>query len=557
MGNHSHLLVAVRVSYCPALVLAKHRSLPRLCGLPGMTVGRRRLGDLVCATLLLVVVAAPAEAMAMRVGVARFEGANEAPIRKRVMQVLKAHGFELVRSRDVQEELDRNGGSLDSEQGRENLAKELALSAIVTGKISNKRADIAVHNGSDGSTMGDAIFSGANPHKLAAEVGRGFWRRLGGKVQLGRVPANARKAQKASQAESPEDNEESPEVGEAASGEDDKAKPSEAAVDEIPPQADTDESRKRGKIRMENEAEPAGGRPLDASTVPPWLDVEIGGGGYHRELSYRQNISTNVLLPYSLALGPVAVADGVIYPFQHLVGGYVGNLGVEGSIQQGILISSQGVGSNKYSDLVHDFAGGLRFRFILGGGDTDLHISVSYGEDAFTFSGTQRSTLQIPDTIYRYVRPALGLNVPLGQTAFSLRMAGGYRYVTNRGGPQISGDPGFFPHLTVAGADAEIQGAYSLNGFVEIRAGVEVRRYWYNMHSVPSDLGNMGSGYAAGGAIDQSFTFTATIAFLLGGQKTDGGVSTAAPPAAPPPTKGSLGSQTAPEDRDDDTDGGN
>ena len=489
---------------------------------------RRRLTLAACAALLLAVAARPAAAAPKRIGVPKFGGAQEALVRKKVMQILKAHGFELVRSRDMEEGLERSGGSLDAEDGLQKLAKELALAAIVTGDVSGKRAKLVVHDGFDGAVLGDAVFGGANPRKLAAEVGKSFWRKLGGEITRGRVPAGAKKGQKAS---SPEDNEDATEGG-AAAAEESKPKPeAEAPPPETAEPAATPAPNKKPK--MEGEA-PSGEAAPGINTKLPWLDVEIGGGGLNRKLSYHQNVSTNTLLPYSLAFGPVAVADGVIYPFDRPVGGYLGNLGFEGGIQQGFLISSAVPGGGKYNNVVHDFDGGVRFRFVLGNdATTDLHISATVGEDAFTFTATDRGSLQIPDAIYRYVRPGLGLNLPLGDSGFSVRFGAGYRYITNRGGPQISG-PNFFPHLTVAGADAEFQAGYRLSDLIELRVGGELRRYWYNMHSLATDL-TAGNGYAAGGAIDQSFTFTATLAFLLGGTNPRAASAGAAEEAAPPP----------------------
>ena len=58
--------------------------------------------------------------------------------------------------------------------------------------------------------------------------------------------------------------------------------------------------------------------------------------------------------------------------------------------------------------------------------------SVTGGEHAFTFHSTstasdmQRSNLDIPDTIYRFLRPGVGLHVEVGG-GFSLGIAAGFR----------------------------------------------------------------------------------------------------------------------------------
>src|SRR3954451_1769150 len=158
------------------------------------------------ATVLLLF-SVGAEAAGKRVGVPKFEGAHEAAVRKKLMQSLKAHGYALVRSREMQEAMRRTGAASDSRDGLKTLAKELALSAIVTGEVASKRAKLVVHDGADGSVLGDASFSGANPRKLAKAVGLTFWKKLGPEIARGHVPADAKKPGKSSGAVSPEDDE--------------------------------------------------------------------------------------------------------------------------------------------------------------------------------------------------------------------------------------------------------------------------------------------------------------------------------------------------------------
>ncbi len=93
------------------------------------------------------------------------------------------------------------GANLDSDDGLKMLAKELSLTAIVTGEVGPKRAKIVVHDGGEGSVLGDASFSGANPRKLATEVGLTFWKKLGPDVGRGHVPSGAKKPSGAAEAE--------------------------------------------------------------------------------------------------------------------------------------------------------------------------------------------------------------------------------------------------------------------------------------------------------------------------------------------------------------------
>ena len=63
---------------------------------------------------------------------------------------------------------------------------------------------------------------------------------------------------------------------------------------------------------------------------------------------------------------------------------------------------ASGGNSITYKNVVHDYAGGGRYRFTFGSA-SDFYVSVTGGEDAFTFSGRSSTTLlQLPDTIYHY-----------------------------------------------------------------------------------------------------------------------------------------------------------
>ena len=364
------------------------------------------------ATLLLLSSAA-AEAAAKRIGVPKFEGAQEAAVRKQVMRALKAHGYELVRSHEIKEALGRPGVGIDSSDGLKTLAEELALSAIVTGEVTSKRAKIVVRDGGDGSILGDASFSGANSRKLAKVVGLTFWKKLGPDVGRGHVPARAKKPTKSSGAASPEDDESSQGgEGEAAdeSGEGEAAprKPKEH------PSASGQggASRQAATVPEKKEEEPPeGGSPPFVPSGRPWLDFELGAGGLNRSLTFSQNFTPG-LLDYHLGVGPIAVANLVIYPLDPVYGGVLGNIGLEAEIQQGFATSStltMNGTSTTFTNVTHDYAGGVRYRIPFAAVN-DVYLSGSYGEDAYAFTGrSPTNVLQSPDAIYRYVRPGLGL----------------------------------------------------------------------------------------------------------------------------------------------------
>jgi len=476
--------------------------------------------------LVIAVLLSPAgvQAGGKRIGVPQFEGAREAPVRKKVMQLLVSRGFEPVDSLDIQEATILSGTGLDTEDDLKTLAKNLALSAIVTGEVGSTRAKIVVHDGFDGSILGEASFAGASQRNLTNDVELTFWKKVGPDVERGDVPTGAKKVQKRS--EEP-----------AANGDDGNVEPKK---NEEP--SSSKKQKRNGKPRFRMEDEPkneATSAPLEIS----WLDIELGVGGLNRSLTFTQNVvvrGSALLLPYTLGVGPIGVANLVAYPW---LGEEVGNLGVEAAFQQGFGISSMLTNGGSFSDAVHDYSGGFRYRVLFANND-DLFFSLRLGEDAFTFNGADRASLALLDTAYHYVRAGAGMHLAISDT-IGVSFGGGYRDITNSAGPQMAH---FFPRLTVAGADADLVGRYALREMVELRVGVEWRRYWYAMHSQPGDQ------IVAGGAIDQSFAFTARIAVALGTPSAPKPAGSTQEAPSPPPPKPRARRRSSGDEKGDEDD---
>ena len=505
-----------------------------------------------CLALLFgVLLTARAQAAPKRVGVPKFDGAQEALVRKKVMQVIKSHGYDLAKSREMEIGLANTGALLDNEEGFQKIAKELALAAIVTGEVGKKRAKLAVHDGRDGSLLAEASFSGANPRKIMAEVGRDFWRKLGDGISRGRPPSGAKKPQKI--AEAPEDNENTPDTG-GEGGEAEappKAKEPVAAAEggggETGAPPPSQKKKKKKKIKMEGEGETV--QEEAPEVIPPTFDLQAGPGVTIRSLTYHQDASQpQGLRPYSLPAGFTAVANVVWYPIGPFTDGPLKNLGIEGSLEQAFFVSSSLPTGEKFGNTLHQFGGGLRYRVPFGAGHS-AYFSGTGGEHAFTFTSmgtSMRSGLDIPDTIYRYVRPGVGVHVELpAQLTFTL--SGGYRWIFNKGGQFHDF---FFPYSTVAGVDAQAVVGYHITPMFEARLGVDWRRYFSSMNCYDPAAGNGGNrcirtvttngmtrtlNFTAGGAVDQYFVISAVLAVTLGG--TEIAVSEEEEPPPPPKRK--------------------
>ncbi len=508
-----------------------------------------------CLALLLgVLFTTVAEAAPKRVGVPKFDGTQEALVRKKVMQILKSHGYDLAKSREMEIGLANTGALLDNDEGFQKVAKELALSAIVTGEIGKKRAKISVHDGKDGALLGDASFAGANPRKIMAEVGRDFWKKLGGEIERGKTPSGAKKPQKVAAAESPEDDETTPDTASGGEGaaepapEPRKSKAEAVAAAEGGGEgeeaAPKKKKKKKKKTRMEGEGDVV--QEEGPEVIPPTFDVTFGPGFINRSLAYNDDRSNPGLRPYTLGAGPAVAFSLIWYPLGPFTDGELKNVGIEGHIEQAFLVSSSlppdsmGV-VQKFGTSIHEFSGGVRYRMTFGDGHF-LFGSLTGGEHAFTFKSTatgERSTLDIPDTIYRFLRPGVGIHFQLPMQ-LSFQASAGFRYVFNGGG-QFKDV--FFPYSTVNGVDAEVYVGYHITPQMELRVVGSFRRYFSSMNCAATVNGAVVNrcdrsaaglpNFTAGGAVDQYFSGAAVLAFTLGGTE----IETAAADEPPPPPK--------------------
>ena len=403
-----------------------------------------------CLALLAGMFFTSAAHAAKRAGVPKFDGVQEALVRKKVMQSLKAHGYDLAKSREMEIGLANTGALLDNDEGFAKVAKELALAVIITGEVGKKRAKIQAHDGKDGSLLGQATFAGANPKKVMAEVGRDFWKKLGADIERGKAPAGAKKPSKVAVAESPDDDENTPDAaGEGASepasestGRKSKAAETVAAAEtggEAGEEASKKKKKKAKKAKLEEDVgEDDDGGP---GTILPTLDLSAGVSFVNRSLAYNQDVSTPGLRPYSLPVGFAPVANVVWYPLGAFTDGPATGLGIEAHVEKAFFVSSTLPTGEKFGTTVQQFSGGVRYRVPFGAGH-DFYGSVIGGEHAFVFTSPPdmpgaRETLDIPDTIYRFVRPGVGVRLELPGNLTAAATVG-YRHILNGAGTHFS-----------------------------------------------------------------------------------------------------------------------
>jgi len=247
------------------------------------------------------------------------------------------------------------------------------------------------------------------------------------------------------------------------------------------------------------------------------MELGVGLRPFSRDFVYHQDATPAGLRAYKLGLGPAAVAGIRVYPGALATSGIGANIGLQIDIEQAFAISSSVGATMQFPDgatfptVIHDYAGGARLRIPVSA--HEFAVSLTGGEHAFSFrssGGSDRALLDIPDTIYRYVRPGVEARITLMPGLF-LMAGGGYRFILNSGG-QIHDDAKYFPHSTVAGVDFDAGGSYRILPFLDLRLVLDLRRYFYRMHS------QAGGQSIAGGAVDQYLSVMGMAVMTFGGK---------------------------------------
>jgi hypothetical protein len=299
----------------------------------------------------------------------------------------------------------------------------------------------------------------------------------------------------------------------------------EAAPTDDQPVTSKKPARGGGKAEEEPSAPKESGPP---APVGRYLDLSVGGQAFSRSLAYHQQV-TPTLREYQPRLLGDAVLALQYYPGAQFAEGFVSNIGLEVNAEQSFALKSTTPPPNaaNYTTQIHDYNGGVRVRLPLE--SLTPFISIGYGDHAFKMTGANRGSLVLPDTDYKYVRAVVGLQVPLA-SGVSVAASGGYRYVLSPGDIKTT----YFPHLAVGGMEAKLYVGYALTSMIEARIGFDYRRYFYTFHSTNNDM------FIAGGAVDQTYAGSLSLAITLGGQdhaSSSSSSSSSSSEEAPPPPK--------------------
>lgn len=491
-----------------------------------------------------------------RVGVIPFAGAGEGPLRAVVLKALQANGLVAVGGKQIEGTAAKLGVKLDEDAGFAAVARELGVTAFVTGEAGKKRATVTIRDGADGSVAAETLFSGADPKKLKAALAGGFWRRLGSAIGRCRPPAGAKAKAEVAEESAPADEEAHEEAGAAETSRketgvaapavadreaEQTAKPAAPGPD---PEGDTenspDEEAPPPKRRRRPAApSPAPAAPPGQATPPIALEVGVGGKAVFRRLTWHQDVQMK-LAPYTLSPGAEVGSWVELYPAALVTDGPAGDLGIFGSFDYGLGVKSKTPDGSLLTTKFQDFLVGLKFRLPLG--VFNPFVSAAYGQQSFRLESASGSA-PIPAVAYKLGRFGAGARLVLARALF-LDFEGAYLRVTDLGTqPGEIGSTASFPRGTAYGIDADASVGIRIGSVLALRAGVDFRQFGLDFHVLPTDP------LIVGGAVDRTIAVWAGLEVALDGAPPAATEPEPEPPAARRPKRRVKAAEPSDEDQ--------
>jgi hypothetical protein len=231
----------------------------------------------------------------------------------------------------------------------------------------------------------------------------------------------------------------------------------------------------------------------------PWMDVELGLQASGRHLRYQDDLFGR-LNTYDLAAAPGVYGRAAFYPGALGGGRFASMVGVTFAVDGLLAPASRDADGAPVPVRAWGYAAGLRVR--LPSPLPDVGLDVGYVAQRFTL-GRSTPTLDagVPNVGAQSLRLGLSGRFGLGRRV-ALTGRAAWLAVLDTGAAPAR----YFPRQTVSAVEAAAGVAVDI-GEVEVRAGVEYRRYFSSMHPEPGDA------YVVGGAVDEYMA--ATVGFAV------------------------------------------
>jgi hypothetical protein len=452
-----------------------------------------------------------------RVAVHDFYGPQGERLRLDVAELLvKHHGLTVVPHRRVEE----LGRTLEvdpfSPEGRMRIARELGLSAWLTGVVEvhhhHARLRVVIYDGADHHRMGGANLEARTLKKLRSELKRSFWQLARsaileslaplppGRGPVDTPPQETSVAKREPAVEPPEEQVSSTSTDAAYMKprgtlpiKSSRSAPTSAAYSE-PAQTLT-------VARLGDRRDGASEQELRRrAPISDGLRLTLGIGTPMRGLRYSDALSEG-LTNYSAPASALIDAAAVSYPLQAVTSRWPSRIGLDAAAQGALGGSQRDDAGYTYKSRYNAFRFGVRARLPVG--SHFVHAFTGYAllrGSVDTQSDAPRGT---PNVDYRALRSGLGaeLNVTRG---ISVGLDAAWWSMLSAG--EIGQ---WFPRATVNGLELALQASYALTQHCFARLASSYRRFAFDFHARPGDE------RVAGGATDQTLAVTAGMGVSL------------------------------------------
>lgn len=433
--------------------------------------------SLTLAVVLYTFMASPAWAEP-RVTVHDFYGPDGPRLRGQVARVLERQDdLTVVSQHEIDKTARRLGVDPFSPEGRKALARELQLSAWLTGAVKKSAGKmtltVIVYDGAEHARVGRTVLVAHSTSSLKRAVKKDLWRKSKDALFLALAPLPSGRApieeEAMAAAESNTERKVSPYMPKAP-------KPTLTAVSSAPRvAADAHDDRMLPPTMRKDRADT--------------MRAVIGFGSPYRALSYSDPITTS-LGDYQLGGAPMLDLAAEYYPAHAVTDSWASWLGLDVAAAVAFGASTTDREGNRYKSRYDAYRVGLKGRVPVGRHFISAFSGYAISRLSVTSEnkGIQAPT---PNVDYRMIRSGLGAEFALSDSlAFGTELA--YLYIMSVG--EIGQ---WFPRTTVGGVELGLNATYALSGRFFARASAVYQRTFFDFHSRPADQ------RVAGGAADQ------------------------------------------------------
>lgn len=445
------------------------------------------------------------------------KASEDGPVRAQLTKVLKKHKIRVAPK--------PKGDAPSDEQAWMALARKLKVDGLLIpvyeGDKKKRSVEIIVRTAADGSIAATETFNVKGPpKKLAAVVGKTFWKQLGTSLEQVHAPApgqegtgmpardlsrdsvgseapkplaEADKEKAGEEPASPTEAGPATSIGSASSTSTEVAeKPASAEAGEKPPTAAV-------TAKARPPAEPKQGAGSSAGPRLPALTVRLAGRFVSRSFVYTGGSA----VPATSASTPTVAASASWFPIT-----YVG-LAMSGEFASWLKFAGT------YPAVTSDLTGGLVLRIPLSFGEITGHAGGFRHIFAIQDDGSGTRTDQVlPDLVYLGARVGGGITYHLTD-AFTVAAEASYRLITDMSGGAyaVTNKDFYFPDAVPGpGVDAGLTLSYRVTPAIEVLAGFDLRRY------VLSVRGGNGTRIDAIYLTDQSWAGWVGVGGVFGGK---------------------------------------